>query len=338
MKFRCVCAVLALFVVMATVYFGARQSEIALMKEDQVRGDLADRFLTPRTAEYKGRTFRYRTALTSILIMGVDREAKSQGAFGFRNGGQADFLLLLVIDSDRRLITPIMIDRDTMAQIEVLDVMDRPEGKRLAQVSLSHGFGDGGARSCQYTQAAVGELLMNIDIDHYLAFDIGAIRVINDDVGGVTVNLEDDFSTFDPAMKESETVTLMGRQAEIFTRWRMDVGDGTNQSRMRRQQAYMTAFANKLKAKVHEDVDFVYGFFDEIESSLTTDIKRGSLINEINRASNYKIATTRKLEGVHTIGADGHMEFWADQEQLAELVMNVFFEQAEESAEGRLTA
>lgn len=50
-------------------------------------------------------------------------------------------------------------------------------------------------------------------IDGYAMVNVGAVSVVNDMVGGVTVTIEDDFSEVDPTLKMGETVTLMGEQA-----------------------------------------------------------------------------------------------------------------------------
>ena len=75
-------------------------------------------------------------------------------------------------------------------------------------------------------------------IDFYVAMNMDGISELNDLAGGVTVTLEDDFSSIDPAMTRGTTLTLHGEQAETFVRSRMTVGDGTNASRMERQSVY----------------------------------------------------------------------------------------------------
>lgn len=79
---------------------------------------------------------------------------------------------------------------------------------------------------------------MGESIDFYVAMNMDGISELNDLAGGVTVTLEDDFSSIDPAMTKGTTLTLHGDQAETFVRSRMTVGDGTNASRMERQSVY----------------------------------------------------------------------------------------------------
>jgi len=43
-----------------------------------------------------------------------------------------------------------------------------------------------------------------------------AMPLLNHEVGGVTVTLEDDMTKLDPAMKKGATLNLDGRQAELL--------------------------------------------------------------------------------------------------------------------------
>ena len=91
---------------------------------DTVRGDLTGRFEEPKTLERDGETYQYRRGLTTILLMGIDtRLGYDDERVGYHNGGQSDFLLLLVLDKENKTITPIHINRDVMTEITVLGVL-----------------------------------------------------------------------------------------------------------------------------------------------------------------------------------------------------------------------
>ena len=193
---------------------------------------------TAETMEVDGVTYRRRTDLTTILVMGIDHDSEIE-AEGSYQGGQADFQRLIVIDSKDKTVRQLKIDRDTMAEVTVLGMLGNPVGTTQMQISLAHGFGDGKEESCGYARDAVSRLLQGENIDFYLAMSLDGISVLNDLAGGVTVTLEDDFSAADPAMTKGATLTLQGDQAEIFVRRRMDIGEGTNEARMVRQEEYL---------------------------------------------------------------------------------------------------
>ena len=297
---------------------------------DTVRGDLTGRFEEPKTLEKDGETYQYRRGLTTILLMGIaTRLGYDDERVGYRNGGQADFLRLLVIDPTADTLTQIGIDRDTMTPITILGVLGDRSGVRTAQVSLSHGFGDGGAQSCEFTVDAVSNLLLGTQIDFYIALDLDGISVLNDLVGGVEVTLEDDFSALDPTMTKGTTLTLHGDQAEYYVRSRMNIGIGTNEARMARQESYIAALSALTDERVHGNKDFVGELYDALEPYLTTNMTRGRLINEAWAARDHARGETVSLAGTHQVGSDGFMQFYIDETALEQTVLSQFYEKLE---------
>ena len=299
-------------------------------------GDLSQRFGEAPAVEYKGGFYRPYEKLTTILVIGVDRYS-SQTNLGvtYRNGGQADYLELLVINEETQTITPILIDRDTMTKITILGVLGDETGTRVVQICLSHGFGDGKEQSCLLTVRAVSWLLHDIDIDYYISMDMDGIPALNDVLGGVTVTLEDDFSALDPAMTPGTTLTLQGMQAEYFVRGRMYIGTGTNQARMNRQQVFMDALGGKLSQRIRqsEDAAFINGLLDVLDPYLLTDMSRGRMINEAWNTKGFVQLDPLRLDGEYVNGAYGFKEFHADEDALNDLMMQVFYHPVEPEAE-----
>lgn len=290
-------------------------------------GSVGNRF-DDVTVMVDGTTYRYRkNEITTVLFMGVDTEAEGdQVGVGFRNGGQSDFMLLLIIDGGREQVIPLQIDRDTMTEITILGVFGNYAGTNRAQICLSHGYGDGGAQSCEFAVQAVSTLLFGVDIDFYVAMNLDGISELNDAVGGVTVTLKDDFTEYDPQMTEGATLTLQGKQAEYYVRSRRYIGEQTNASRMVRQREYMNKLASLFDERERKDKNYVGELFDALEPYLNTDMRRGRMINEAWKARNYERAETLSPEGEHTIGSDGFIEFHADIDALEKLVLELFYE------------
>lgn len=297
-------------------------------RQPQPRGDLTQRYAYGDYLEHEGTLWRRRSGLTTILLMGVDRDSRAVTS-SYRNGGQADFLRLVVLDSKAGTISQLQIDRDTMTPITILGVLGNRSGVRTAQSCLSHGFGDGGAQSCELTADAVSNLLCSIPIDFYAALNLDGIGVLNDAVGGVTVTLEDDFSMADPAMQKGATLTLKGRQAEIFVRRRMDVGKGTNEARMVRQELYIDALTGLLETQLYQRREAVGELYDALTPYLTTNISRGRLINEVWAARDYVRMPVTTLAGEHRIGSDGFIQFVADEEAIRQTVLSLICEKVE---------
>ncbi len=318
---------LAGVVLLVLLYQGGRWLERRGQKPE-TRGDYRARYAYEPTVEYDGVSYRHRAGLTTILLMGIDQVGEGQSS-GYRNGGQADFLRLLIIDSANKKVMQIQIDRDTMTPITILGVLGDQAGIRTAQISLSHGFGDGAEQSCELTVDAVSNLLLGVPIDFYVAMDMDGISVLNDQVGGVTVTVEDDFSVLDPAMTRGATLTLTGRQAELYVRGRMEVGDGTNAARMARQEQYLSQLAQVLDDRLREDQDSIGALYDAMQPHLVTDLSRGRLINETWAARDYERADLIELEGSHQVGGDGFMQFHVDEAALRRKVLELFYQEVE---------
>lgn len=324
--FKYVLGLLGLAALCVALYFVGRHFELSQYGGETVRGDLSQKADERRIITYDGAEYYYNNSLLNILIMGIDQDSENESsATQFRNGGQADFLMLMIIDPDTKRVSRLQIDRDTMTEITVLGVFGNPAGTRTAQICLSHGFGDGKAQSSEYTVDAVEKLLFGVNVDFYVALNLDSIPVLNDAVGGVTVLIEDDYAQYDPAMAQGETVTLMGDQAEMFVRWRLNVGDGTNASRMRRQNTYLSALTDKVYENISENANFIGTLYDAVGDGMVTDMKRGRMINEVNKAYKYDQGTVLSAQGEHIIGDDGFVEFIADQKALEKLVLDTFF-------------
>lgn len=311
---------------LAGIYAGGRWLETKDARPE-ARGDHLQRQGYEETIQVDGVSYRRRKNVTAILLMGIDHAAGASVS-GYRNGGQADFLQLLVIDSGQKRITRLPIDRDTMTPITILGVLGNRSGVRTAQISLSHGFGDGKQQSCELTVSAVSNLLLGTPIDHYIAMNLDGISVLNDAVGGVTVTLEDDFSALDATMTLGKTMTLVGDQAETFVRSRQGIGVGTNEARMARQQQYIARLAEQLDGRIQADQGFIGSLYDDLEAYLTTNISRGTLINQAWTSRAFE-RTLMELEGVHQVSADGFMQFHVDEAALRQAVLGLFYQKAE---------
>ena len=290
-------------------------------------GSLEGRFASEAlTMQYGGRTWTYRgRELTNLLLIGVDWE-ESENTVSRRYAGQADFLFLITIDWENKIVSTLQLDRDTMADIRVYGPFGDYTGIQKTQICLSHAYGKSDAQNCENTVWAVSRLLGGIPIDGYITLDMSGITALNDALGGVTVTLKEDFSALDPEMTKGATLTLRGMQAEIFVRSRMDVGDGTNVSRMQRQHTFIRSAEELLVQRINEDMNYAGTLYDTLAGHMTTNIERGWLINKAYECRDYRRPETKMLAGGHCIGTDGFMEFHADEDALNALLTEMLFE------------
>ena len=324
--FQAILVIVLAAAVLGTAYYFAQRAEEGSRKPDPV-GDAEARHAYDVTIEHEGHTYRQRSNVTSILLLGIDQDEIGATGVGQRGGGQADFLRLVVIDRGNKTVSQLAIDRDTMAEITILGVTGNVAGTRTDNISLSHYFGDGKEKSCELTREAVSKLLFGTRIDFYLAMNLDGVNAFTDAIGGVTVTLEDDLSSLNPAWTKGAEITLDGDGAETFVRTRRKVSDGTNASRMRRQQQYLSEAVKILADKAQEDTDFIGHLFDTLNPYLVSGIRRDRLVTEAYNARGYTRPATRTIPGEHKVSEDGFMQFWPDEKTLKETVLELFFQQ-----------
>ena len=322
--FHAVAALLAVLAVVLVLYGGGRWLEKRAEKpETRTQLPQADQ----ETVEVDGVTYRKKSRLTTILVMGVDHD--TQDSYAYRKAGQADFLRLVVLDKENKTVQQLQIDRDTMTPVTVLGLLGDRYEPVTQQICLGYAFGDGRESSCEVTVEAVENLLGGQTIDQYLAMGLDGISTLNDLAGGVTVTLEDDFSAIDPAMTKGTTLTLQGDQAETYVRTRRSIGVGTNEARMARQEQYIGQLSRQLDTQLQEDRNFILTAYDALEPYLCTNIPRGQLANEAWAAKDYQRLDTLQPKGTHQVGEDGFMEFYPEAASLQQAVLQLFYEKVE---------
>lgn len=323
--FHAVAALLAVLAVVLVLYGGGRWLEKRAEKpETRTQLPQADQ----ETVEVDGVTYRKKSRLTTILVMGVDHD--TQDSYEYRKAGQADFLRLVVLDDADKTVQQLQIDRDTITPVTVLGLLGDRYEPVTEQICLGYAFGDGRQTSCEVTVEAVENLLGGQTIDQYLAMGLDGISTLNDLAGGVTVTLEDDFSAADPAMTRGTTLTLHGNQAEIFVRRRMDIGEGTNEARMVRQEEYLAQLSAQLESRVQQDQQFTAQVYDALQPYLVTDLAKGQLVNEVWAAKDDTVEPAIALEGEHKVAEDGFTEFYPTEASIQKAVLTLFWEPVEE--------
>lgn len=176
------------------------------------------------------------------------------------------------------------------------------------------------------TVDAVSTLLDGQKIDGYAMVNMSAIQLVNDMVGGVTVTIEDDFSQRDPTLKMGETVTLMGEHAENYVRGRMDVGDGSNQNRMNRQNTYEEGFKTAFRAKCQVDNTFPLDVYHAMEEYMTTNISAKKFSRLAILLSDAKEDKKVSIEGTYGVDETDWQTFNPNRDSLKEAILELFYE------------
>lgn len=280
---------------------------------------------------YNGVWYQEKEDIESYLIMGVDRSGEAVSSGSYNGGGQADVLMVLVIDHDQKAYHVLQINRDTMTQVDVLGMFGDKVGTEVQQIALAHFYGDGLEESCENTVTAVSNLLYGVKLDGYAAIQMDAIPYINDWAGGVTVTIQDDFSQSDSSLVMGETITLTGEQAYSFLRYRVDVGDGTNEARMARHRQYFAAFSEKMSQRLDEDLGAIAELYTEIQPYMVTDMGSGTVSKIAQKCKGYTNGGIVTMEGESKLG-EKYMEFYPDEDSIKQAVFQLFYTEVQEEA------
>lgn len=259
-----------------------------------------------------------------ILLMGLDKFENETDDSGFYNDQQADFLMLFVLDTENHTYSAVHLNRDTMANINVLGVAGEKLDTIYAQLALAHTYGNGKEVSCRNTADAVSDMFNNISIDKYISITMDAVPVITDLVGGVEVEIKDDFSNIDSSLKSGETVTLNGQQSLNFVRSRYGLEDSSNSARMVRQQDYIRSLFEAFNAKAESDDDFVTKASLELSDYIVSNYSIHQLSNLITNISDYEFVDIYDIDGEYKTG-EKFLEFYPRQENINELLINLFY-------------
>ena len=273
---------------------------------------------------YEGKEYAINGNIETFLIMGLDKFDGDIDQSSYNNDQQSDFLMLVVFDKEAKNYSVLHINRDTMATMDVLGIGGKKVGTVQKQIAVAHTYGDGGATGNNYAAKAVSTLLGGIKVNHYAAFTLDSVAVMNDLVGGVEVEVLHDFSGVDDTLVKGETVLLEGDMALTYVRTRKDLDDSTNNTRMIRQQQYLDALREKMEKRMEEDPEFAARAALAMADYMTSDCSATRLRDMAKRMEEYDFVQVKQLEGETKLGKK-HIEFYPDERALKETVIDLFY-------------
>lgn len=288
--------------------------------------------------QYEGRIYEYNDDIMTFLIMGIDKNGEVENSQDATDGGQADALFLVVADRRKKEIRLVGINRDTMVNINAYGAYgEGMDGSAKAQIAVQHGFGDGRELSCELTRDAVSELFFNLPIHGYAAVNMDAIPVINDAVGGVTLEVIENIDTdkygksIGKIWHEGEEIHLQGMEAYYYIRWRDREKFESARLRLARQKQYLEAFMEKARSETKKNITLPVRLYGDLSKYMVTDISA----DETAYLAGELIGYTMDPQGIYTLSGetikgDTYEEFYPDEEALKALMIAVFYREVED--------
>lgn len=213
----------------------------------------------------------------NILVMGSDtREGQGNGFGGssYLGSERSDTTILVHLSGNREWATAVSIPRDTW-----VDMPDCVRADGTVSTGYSGKFNETMSRAGAACVVKTVEEITGVFIDHYVVVDFKGFKNIVNAVGGVSVCVAEDINDDKAKLYlDAGEHTLLGKEAIAFVRARYSVGDGSDLSRIRRQQDFMSSLVRKItSAGTLLNPVKVVNLISAVAESLRTDPELGSL-------------------------------------------------------------
>ena len=222
----------------------------------------------------------------NILLVGSDSRSAENQVYGGGNdpGARSDTSILLHVYADHQHAVGISFPRDMLVDIPTcLYDPSKPDGRKtgpqhgMFNVAFSIGDTNKGNVACEINTI---ESMSGIRIDHTMVVGFAAFAHITDAIGGVPVCVPKDIPSTD-----GDNITLKkgiypvsGQAALNYVRKRDGIGDGSDISRTRRQQAFLGSMVKKIESDgVLSDAQSLTGLLNAALKYVTFDPSLGTL-------------------------------------------------------------
>ncbi|GAA4837862.1 LCP family protein [Luteimicrobium xylanilyticum] len=231
----------------------------------------------------------------NILILGSDSRGGANGKIvKDDNGGQrSDTTVVLHVSADRKRIEMVSIPRDSIVDVPACQIDSKGHSTGAAphtmfNAAFSYGADKakalGGDESAQIAGGAACtwqtvESTTGITLDGYVVLDFSGFEGMINALGGVPMCIPEDIDAPKADLElKAGYQTLKGKTALGYARAREGVGDGSDLSRIKRQQELMGSIANKVFAQNFlTDAPKLLRFLDAATKSLHTSKTDGGL-------------------------------------------------------------
>lgn len=274
---------------------------------------------------YKGESYTYNKNLKNVLFLGVDRTLQTTNGEVVGRNGQADCILLLIMNEETRKTTLLQISRDSMVQVGIYDISGRHLTDENLQIALQYAYGDSDHKSCWLMKNTVSDLLYGIPIDSCFSLTVEGISAITDAMGGVTIEVPQDYTSIDSSLQAGAIVSLKGDLAERYVRYRDTLVTGSNSQRMERQNEFLKALFIQMKEE-RGNTAFYNNILESAAPYMTSDLDA----EELKAMADYDMEDAMQQVPGTVVSGTEHDEFKVDDQKLYELILELFYQPAEQ--------
>ena len=220
------------------------------------------------------------TAPFTMVVMGSDsRVGKGNRGYGsvdkYGAVERSDTTIVFHVNADRSQAIGVSIPRDTLMMLPECTKDGETVGGYEGRFNEAMYLGGPGC-----VLKAVEEL-SGLQIDNFMVIDFAAFKRITEAIGGVEICLQEDVN--DPLsglQLEKGLHTVTGEEALAFVRARKTLGDGSDTSRIRRQQAFLSSMARQvLSSDILLNPASLLGVLNAATENLTADPQLANIEN-----------------------------------------------------------
>ncbi|OLT28290.1 transcriptional regulator [Nocardiopsis sp. CNR-923] len=250
------CAATALAVTVSLGGYGWYQGIVGNITTHDVDTDAWDR---PVSVE----------GVVNLLILGSDIRSGENADYGEAEGERPDTMLIASINVDDGTATLVNLPRDLVVQLPGCEPAEGYDGM-IAQTAMLNSAMTFGGVGCQWSAV---EQVTGVHLDHFVMMDFTGFRDMVDAVGGVEMCIPEPIA--DPKAHlelDAGLQTLDGEESLGFVRSRYSTEDGSDLSRIERQQEFMGAMLRQvLSSEVMTSPVTVTNFLGAVTDSISTD-------------------------------------------------------------------
>ncbi|GEL98421.1 LCP family protein [Cellulomonas terrae] len=219
-------------------------------------GLVGDESARPEASEPPPGDARAGSPVNLLIIGSDDRSGENATIGGVEEGMQSDTTIVAHVAADRSRVELVSLPRDLLADRPSCTMTDGSttparEDRQLNEafrVGWDHGQDVGSAAACTFKTV---ELLTGVRLDGLMIVDFVGLRDMVDAIGGVPICLPEDLD--DPEYTglhvQAGAQVLDGTTAVQLARARHNIGDGSDTSRITRQQDLMAAMTRSVLSR-----------------------------------------------------------------------------------------
>ncbi len=316
---------LAAAAILAGMAFSAQRKQKAMQVTAGNSHDVGSGY---RNIVYNGEEYRYNNRITTVLYAGVDSTGRMEATVQYGNKARADSIALVIMDEKHKKLTVLPINRDTMTDIRRYTMNGNDKGLYKTHIGYAYSYGDGGKVSCADLCEAVSNLLGAIPVNRYVVTNQDSMPYINALAGGITLTVPNaDLEELYPELAKGAEVTLDESNIKSFLQYRDTEEDFSNEGRMERQKAYVTAYIEKIQSMSLNQLEDAWEKADYMEGYLQTSITKNQYLElaQLLKELDFTEENFVELKGEDQQG-ELHDEFYPDEEALQETVLELFYE------------